>query len=179
MQDRLPGAHLAIEDVDLDLTNLQNTHEGLRLPIGPTRDDEDAGKQLLGRERDRQHVVDPLIEGSQLRLEVSAPRQRQNRDALSPFALPQGELAKQTFGLEVHVHQGEVGLPLRGNGVGGLERRRCAGQELAMIQGETNQFDHERLVSQNQDAAWRARDAGNHLPRRGVERQLGMEVGES
>ena len=79
VDDRLAGAHLAVDDVDLHLAELDRRDDR---PVGPRRatgDDDGPREQLLRREGHRQDVVDPEVERPKLRLEVAPSGQAQGR----------------------------------------------------------------------------------------------------
>jgi hypothetical protein len=57
-----------------------------------------------------------LLEGGQLGLQVAAPRQRQDRD-LERAAAPVGQVLEEAVTANVHVDDGQMGMPV-------AERRR-------------------------------------------------------
>ena len=120
---------------------------------GSPGDDDRPGEQLLGRERDRQDVVDPEIEGPELGREVAPARQAEDRR---------------------HAGSQRVGRPqalqdLRGCPRGPCRARRCPAPSLQdprglgevlggphdeqpVVQGQLDQVDDERTIVEHERA---------------------------
>src|SRR5665811_884108 len=79
VDDRLACADHPVDDVDLHLAELDDRDDRSIGPRSPTADDDRAGQELLGREWRRQDVIHAEIEGPQLRLEVTAAGEAQDR----------------------------------------------------------------------------------------------------
>ena len=125
---------------------------GTDVAEGAAGDDQHAGQQLLGRERDRHDVVDALLEGGQLGLQIPAPRQRQDRGPRPAAVARAGHLLQEPVAADVHVDDGQVGVPVS-------EHRGCLGDVLrlardvdAVVERELDHLDDQRLLDHHQDA---------------------------
>jgi hypothetical protein len=74
--------HAAVQDVDLQFSKLQNWGEKADFAVGTPHHSQNPSDKLFGRERDRQYIVDAAVKCSELRLEVTPPRQGDDRDSL-------------------------------------------------------------------------------------------------
>ena len=153
VDDRVARAHLAIDDVDLDLAQADGGHDGPLGPGGATRDDHGARQQLLGREGHREDVVDPELEGPQLRLEVAAAGETEDRrDALREGVRGAHALEHGAAVVMVHVDHREVRLPLGQDRVR-LGQVACGPHdEEAVVEGELDEVHDQRAIVEHQGA---------------------------
>ena len=153
VDDRVAGAHLAIDDVDLDLAQADGGHDGPIGPGGATRDDDGARQQLLGREGHRQDVVDPELEGPQLRLEVAAPGETQDRrDAPRQRVRGAHALEQGAAVVMVHVDHREVRLPLGQDRVRLGQAARGPDDEEAVVERQLDEVHDQRAIVEHQGA---------------------------
>ena len=148
-----PDAHLAAEDVDLDLAERDHGHQGQAHPRGAAGDDDRAGEQLLGREGHREDVVDPEVERPELRLEVAAARQPEGRRH------PLGELVRapqppqqRRAVIVVHVDDGEVRMPVGQQGVRLGQGAGRPDDEQAMVEGQLDEVHDQRAIVEHEGA---------------------------
>ena len=79
MHDGIPGVHLAVNDVDVDLADRDPRYDRPARPGGPAGDHDAPGQKLLRRERRGKNVIDAKIEGFELGRQIPPTRQAQDR----------------------------------------------------------------------------------------------------
>ena len=159
MQLGLADLHGALENVDLELTDLDDRRERHRVPVRPSQDRDHAGQQLFGRKGDGQNIVHPSFEGSELGPQITSPRQA---DDGQPHASGRsvGEQGDDFLPVEVHVEDDEVRLPHGNVGCDLARRSHGAGGVDTVVERQLDQFGKRWPVEHQQHPRRPARRLG-------------------
>ncbi len=149
-----PGAHLAIDDVDLDLAE-PDRRDDRQVGAGrPAADDDGPGEQLLGREGHRQDVVDAEVERPELRLEVAASGEAEDRRRAPLQGVRGAEPLEQRGAVVVvHVDHGHVRAPLGEDRLRLGQVARRANDEQAVVQRQLDEVDDQRAIVEHERPA--------------------------
>src|ERR687883_86549 len=102
MELRSPRPHGAVEDVDLELAELDDWRKRHRVAVGAPHERDDPRQQLFGCKRNSQNVIDARLEGRELALEITSPRQTNHGQAY-PADGCGSEQCHDPRTLEIHV----------------------------------------------------------------------------
>ena len=119
----------------------------------PAHDHDGPGEELLGRERRRDDVVHAEVERPQLRRQVAAPGQPEDRGhaGLERVRRPKA-LEQRRAVVMIHVDDGDVRRPSRERRVSLIDVADRPDHEQAVIEGELDQIGDERSVLQDERA---------------------------
>ena len=135
----------------VDLAEPDGRDERQVRPGRPAADDDRPGEQLLGRERHGQDVIDPQIERLELRLQVAAPGQAEDRCHAAAQAVRRPEPLEEAAAVVViHVDDRHVRAPVDEDRLGLGQVARGADDEQPVIERQPDEVHDERPIVEDQ-----------------------------
>src|SRR5207249_2020923 len=116
------GEHLAVEDVDLEVTDAQARDQLTGAAVRPPDHRAGAGNEVVRHERDADVVVGAALEGVELPAQVAAPGEGDH--TYVPLGARLVDELNRPPGLGVDVDHKEMGLPFRDRALRVVDRLR-------------------------------------------------------